>query len=229
MADKNYEAIVKIYDDTKSYLGKTDEETYNNYQKAINMQEDYIKQLELNEAGYSQDFIDSEKKRAEENLKNLKEEQLKYKSTAMVTAQNFITAFKEKQAESTQVGKNFMQGVADGISSKSSSVYSLVNSVGYKMLSGLKNALKEASPSKATREMGQFLIEGLSKGIKDDERIEVGLTVTTSFGINEMKIITGNRYKWIPDTDKYIFTKIEDGSLVVGIAEYDGRWNIYDN
>lgn len=64
---------------------------------------------------------------------------------------------------------------------------------------------------------------------KDDERIEVGLTVTTSFGINEMKIITGNRYKWIPDTDKYIFTKIEDGSLVVGIYEYNGRWNIYDN
>lgn len=64
---------------------------------------------------------------------------------------------------------------------------------------------------------------------KDDERIEVGLTVTTIFGIKEMKVTTGDRYKWIVDTDNYVFARIENGSLVVGIAEYDGRWNIYDN
>lgn len=60
---------------------------------------------------------------------------------------------------------------------------------------------------------------------KKDEKIEVGLTVNEK----EMKVTTGERYKWIVDTDNYIFAKIENGSLVVGIAEYDGRWNIYDN
>lgn len=64
---------------------------------------------------------------------------------------------------------------------------------------------------------------------KDDEGIEIGLTVTTNFGINDMKVTTGDEYKWIPDTDKYVFAKIEEGSLVVGIYEYNGRWNIYDN
>ena len=64
---------------------------------------------------------------------------------------------------------------------------------------------------------------------KEDDKIEVGLTVNTIFSIKEMKVTTGDRYKWIADTDNYIFARIEKGSLVVGIAEYDGRWNIYDN
>ena len=61
-----------------------------------------------------------------------------------------------------------------------------------------------------------------------DDSIEVGLTVNNKFDNKEMKITTGSRYKWIVDTDNYIFARIENGSLVVGIAEYDGRWNIYD-
>ena len=64
---------------------------------------------------------------------------------------------------------------------------------------------------------------------KGEDKIEVGLTVTTIFGVKEMKVTTGDRYKWIADTDNYVFARIENGSLVVGIAEYDGRWNIYDN
>lgn len=64
---------------------------------------------------------------------------------------------------------------------------------------------------------------------KEDDKIEVGLTVSSTFSTKEMKVTTGDRYKWIVDTDNYIFAKIENGSLVVGIAEYDGRWNIYGN
>lgn len=63
----------------------------------------------------------------------------------------------------------------------------------------------------------------------EEKKIEVGLTVTTNFGIKDMKVTTGDGYKWIADTDKYIFARIENGSLVVGIYEYNGRWNIYDN
>ena len=63
----------------------------------------------------------------------------------------------------------------------------------------------------------------------NDERIEVGLTVNNGISSKEMIVTTGKKYKWIPDTDNYIFSRIENGSLVIGIAEYNGRWNKYDN
>lgn len=62
-----------------------------------------------------------------------------------------------------------------------------------------------------------------------DEEIEVGVTVNNGFTEKEMVVVTGERYKWIVDTDNYIFAEISNGSLVVGLAEYNGRWNIYDN
>lgn len=63
----------------------------------------------------------------------------------------------------------------------------------------------------------------------NDERIEVGLTVDNGFNSREMIVVTGKKYKWIADTDNYIFASINNGSLVVGIAEYNGRWNKYDD
>ena len=53
-----------------------------------------------------------------------------------------------------------------------------------------------------------------------DEKLEVGLKVNTGYGEREMTISTDDGYVWIPDTLKYVFTKVEDGKLVVGIAKY---------
>lgn len=64
---------------------------------------------------------------------------------------------------------------------------------------------------------------------KENERIEVGLKVHNGYEELEMTVVTGDRYKWIMDTDNYIFADIDDGKLVVGIAEYSGRGNKYDN
>lgn len=64
---------------------------------------------------------------------------------------------------------------------------------------------------------------------KEDEKIEVGLTIDNGFEEKEMVVVTGERYKWIVDTDNYAFAYIDDGYLVVGLAEYNGGWNIYDN
>ena len=82
----------------------------------------------------------------------------------------YISAITDRQGEATQAGANFMQGVANGISSKSSTLYSYITNVGNTMIARFKSALKEQSPSKATREMGQYLLEGISLGLKDEER-----------------------------------------------------------
>jgi len=54
----------------------------------------------------------------------------------------------------------------------------------------------------------------------DDEEIKVGLIVNTSYGKREMTISTRDSYVWIPDTLKYVFAKIDNGKLKVGIAKY---------
>lgn len=70
----------------------------------------------------------------------------------------------------------------------------------------------------------------ISKGIcNGNERIEVGLVVDNGYEKLEMKVVTGDKYKWIMDTDNYVLASIENGKLVIVVAEYDGRWNNYDN
>lgn len=56
-----------------------------------------------------------------------------------------------------------------------------------------------------------------------DEEVEVGLKVNTGFSEVDMKVKTNGRYRWIMDTTKYIFARIENGKLIVGIAEYNVR------
>ena len=108
---------------------------------------------------------------------------------------------------------------------------------------GESNSIKEVYRTNIYKDGGTYTYEDISFTVSyigfnncienatcdSDEEIEVGLTVNNGFDQKEMKVITGKRYKWIVDTDNYIFAEINNGSLVVGLAEYNGRWNIYDN
>ena len=56
---------------------------------------------------------------------------------------------------------------------------------------------------------------------REDEEIEVGLKVDTGYGQRDMTVVTDGKYRWIPDTIKYVFADIDNGKLVVGIAKYN--------
>lgn len=79
LQNKNYNAVLKIYEDTINYGGKTSQETYNNYQNQINMQKQYLDDLKNNKYNYDKDYVDSEIKKTESVIKNLESEQAKYK------------------------------------------------------------------------------------------------------------------------------------------------------
>lgn len=70
-----------------------------------------------------------------------------------------------------QMGKYLLDGVRNGIDNqnKRSGIFNSIASFGSKILSRLKASLEEHSPSKATEEMGQFLLQGLGLGINDEE------------------------------------------------------------
>ena len=67
-----------------------------------------------------------------------------------------------------QAGKDFLKGFNVGVSDKKTQDVALgsVNQFGDRVLVRFKKSLVENSPSKATEEMGEFLIEGLSQGIQ---------------------------------------------------------------
>ena len=226
LKDKNYEAVLGIYEDTHDFIGKTDQETYDNYQKAIDMQKDYIQQLKDNKEEYDDDYIKTEEKIAKEKIKALKDEQAKYKQVTTeglnevnliwndsldeqlsdITGhkvefkraskgqvQMYVDGVKEgkpktktemaklvdetikeitkKDGEAKKAGEDLIDGINNGIKNqdKQSGVFAAISNFGSSLLQKLRSSLKEKSPSKATQEMGQFLLEGLGIGIKKEE------------------------------------------------------------
>ena len=78
----------------------------------------------------------------------------------------------DKKAEANGMGQNVITGFTNGTGNQSlwATAKAKVQSFASSVLASMKSALKEKSPSKATREMGQFLLEGLSMGITDEEK-----------------------------------------------------------
>ena len=226
LKDKNYQTVLGIYEDTHNFIGKTNEETYNNYQEAITMQEDYLQQLKDNKAGYDKDYIDSETKKTEDTIKNLKDQQAQYKKITIDTLKetngvwsdnldniisqitkknvefkegadgniqayidgvatgepmskdqmatvisNVVEEITKKNVDANSAGQYLLDGVKSGISNqrKQTNCFTAMATFGGSLLSTLRASLKERSPSKATKEMGEYLLEGLNVGIDKEE------------------------------------------------------------
>lgn len=93
------------------------------------------------------------------------------KEEAEKMAKDMVKKVEDQKSGAKTAGENFVVGVGNGVSNptKQTSVFSMVVNFGKNLLSKLKASLAEQSPSKATREMGEYLIEGLSDGIDNKE------------------------------------------------------------
>lgn len=63
-------------------------------------------------------------------------------------------------------GTWFTEGLNSGIGMKSGNLFQTIRNLGMQMLNTMKLSLQEQSPSKATRQMGEYLMEGLGLGMK---------------------------------------------------------------
>ena len=91
------------------------------------------------------------------------------RSAATSAVSGALSGINGQRSGFSTAGYNMMAGVVSGLNSGSGSVYSTVAAIGRSMLARFKASLKEASPSKATKEMGAFLIEGLEIGMTDEQ------------------------------------------------------------
>lgn len=80
---------------------------------------------------------------------------------------NTIQEIRNKKPEADRAGQDVIDGCNNGISnqSKQSSVFSAIRSFGSSLLANLRASLQEKSPSRATKEMGEFLLVGLQNGV----------------------------------------------------------------
>ena len=88
---------------------------------------------------------------------------------------------------SKKAGEDLIDGVNKGVANKTKQnyVFSTMTNFGKQMLAKFKASLKEKSPSKATNEMGQFLLIGFQKGVKKEEKST--LDQVASFGQDVLK------------------------------------------
>ena len=77
LADGNYSAVLKMYEDTTNYQAKTNEETAKNYQGAIDSQKAYLQYLKDNKSSYDEEVYNNEVKAVEERIALLESEQKK--------------------------------------------------------------------------------------------------------------------------------------------------------
>lgn len=138
------------------------------------------KNIEFKDAGEGlvQMLVDGEKVGAPKS----KEEMAKLATDAV----NEIT---KKEADAKTAGENLIDGINNGISNekKQNGVFSKIAAFGSKLLEKLRNALSEHSPSKATRKMGRYLLDGLGLGITDREHGV--LNQISRFGKNVVKSV----------------------------------------
>lgn len=89
-----------------------------------------------------------------------------------------------------QAGLYFLDGIINGVKSgnKQNSIFSAISNLGSRMLAKMRAALEEHSPSKATNQMGQFLLDGLGLGIKEKE--DTVLNQISKFGKNVIGNLT---------------------------------------
>lgn len=75
-----------------------------------------------------------------------------------------------KGVDLTQIGKNIIQGLINGIGSMASAVVDKVKSIGKSISNGFKNVLGIHSPSKVMADIAKWIPEGIGVGIEKNEK-----------------------------------------------------------
>lgn len=189
--------LVKIHEGSYDQINAKTWEYVKTYQNAsdtqkaelegnIELQKRKIEELEKAYKESGDEIYKTQIESAERELQRQEEDLKKY-----------VSAINSKHTDVVLAGQNFMLGVVNGINNKKGDIFSTISDVGNRMLSLFKSSLKEQSPSKATKEMGEFLVEGLRLGIASNENAllnqvdSLGNSVISGLYDNTMSAMSG--------------------------------------
>jgi TP901 family phage tail tape measure protein len=235
--EEDYSAwLQKKYQETGDNVYKTE---YENSQKRLKQHQQDLKQYtSATEEGLSKEkvvwrdgldetlstivgkkveFRDSGDGNVQAYVDGVKMGEPKSKQEMATLVTNAIKEITKKEPDAKTAGENVIEGVNKGISSqdKQNSVFRSIANFGSSLLGKLKAALKEKSPSKATEEMGVFLIKGLENGVSSEA--DNAMAQMRSLGTDMLNIfdealqIAGGVSKVTEDKGKAIAKGVIDG------------------
>ena len=149
------------------------------------------------------------------------------KPVAAEEMEKFANDMKSKlnplEKDGKEGGENLIKGVKEGVSNVNlqSSVFRTISNFGINLLAKFKNSLQEHSPSKATEQMGEFLMEGLKVGIKSEEdSLYKQIQDVSKSALNEFNqgMLSNGVKQSIVDSSKNIFTTPQ---IVFNVQELD--------
>lgn len=122
------------------------------------------------------------------------------KSNITTYARDVVNKFKSEFSPTklVSIGKNFMNGLIDGIKQKASNLMSTIGNVCSDAVNAVKSAFQIHSPSRVMREIGQYIIEGLAIGVDDEadknliplDFMDTFLAALTNMSLDAVDIVT---------------------------------------
>lgn len=113
----------------------------------------------------------------------------KSKKEMKTLVENTIAEVDKLKPSADTAGQNLIAGVNNGIQNQNqqSGAFRSIWSFGSSLLANLKASLQEQSPSKATKQMGMYLLQGLGLGIKKEQ--DTVLDQVEGFGDNVLNTL----------------------------------------
>lgn len=182
----------KLFNETKKALKKYQSATDDGLKKVtLTWQDNLDKQLsEI--TGSNIEFRDAGNGNVQMYIDGVVQGKPKSKEEMAKVVQSTILEISKQKTGAETAGKNLLDGLKNGIGNESTqqSVFGKITSFGKTLLAKLKKSLDEHSPSKATKEMGIFLLKGLTNGIKAEEgSVQKALT---KLGTSMLKNVSKN-------------------------------------
>ena len=171
MIDKQIKAAQKTIEEKKKerqqYVSVTQEglnQVENAWDKSLDNQISAI-------TGANVEFRDAGKGNVQMFVDGVASGEPKSKAEMDQLVRHTINEIKNKSGDANSAGQNLVAGVNNGIANQNqqNSAFRTISNFGASLLNRLKASLQEKSPSKATKEMGEFLLEGLSIGVEKEE------------------------------------------------------------
>ncbi len=145
----------------------------------------------------------------------LAEFKTKVSDKASEIVNNFKSYFEELPSKLWSIGTQIVDGLKNGITERWSNLTSTINNKVNNMVSGVKSALRIASPSKVFKEIGEFTAEGFDIGFEDkfngvsnvinDDVKNVGQSTAGTPGIGRNITVNFNIDKFVNNTDSDIY------------------------
>lgn len=161
----------KMLEEQKKDLKKYNVETENGLKSNVQIWDKNLDQTVSQISGANVEFRDAGDGNVQMYVNGVAHGESKSKSEMHDLVKKTIAEVSKQKGSADAAGQNLIAGVNSGIGNQSqqSGAFRAISAFGNSLLSRLRASLQEHSPSKATKEMGSYLLQGLGIGIKSEE------------------------------------------------------------